>query len=145
MNITSTRGDVATPVWLCARSLLLAAGLVLALPAAAQSPADDSELGEVTVTGSRVARSGFAAPTPTAVVSADDVQRSAPIAIAEALTQMPSFRIASSPTTANTFADLRRMGAQRTLVLIDGRRQRSLAVQWTVDLNVVPSRDGGAY
>ena len=119
--------------------LLLAAGLALALPAVAQSPADDSELGEVTVTGSRVARSGFAAPTPTAVVSADDVQRSAPIAIAEALTQMPSFRIASSPTTANTFADLRRMGAQRTLVLIDGRRHVPSQSNGTVDLNVVPS------
>ena len=108
MNITSTRGTAA-PVRLCTRSLLLAAGLAIALPVVAQSSAD-SELSEVTVTGSRVARSGFSAPTPTAVISADDVQRSAPIAIAEALTQMPSFRIASSPTTANTFADLRRMG-----------------------------------
>ena len=73
------------------------------------------------------------------MVSQEDLQRTAPIAISEALTQMPSFRIASSPVTANTFADLRRVGAQRTLVLIDGRRHVPSQSNGTVDLNVVPA------
>ncbi|MEO6187070.1 MAG: TonB-dependent receptor [Steroidobacteraceae bacterium] len=119
-------------------ALTLAIALALSQAAPAQS-AEDELLGEVTVTGSRVERSGFAAPTPTSVVSAEDMQRSAPIAIAEALAQIPSFRIASSPVTANTFADLRRVGAQRTLVLVDGRRHVPSQSNGTVDLNVVPA------
>jgi iron complex outermembrane recepter protein len=122
-------------------SVSVAVGLAVALSQAAQAqqPAEDELLGEVTVTGSRVERTGFSAPTPTAVVSQEDLQRSAPIAISEALTQIPSFRIASSPVTANTFADLRRVGAQRTLVLIDGRRHVPSQSNGTVDLNVVPA------
>ena len=107
--------------------------------AAQQQPQDDAELGEVTVTGSRVERTGFSAPTPTAVMSSKELESAAPIAISEALTQIPSFRISSSPVTANTFADLRRIGPQRTLVLVDGRRHVPSQSNGTVDLNVVPS------
>lgn len=122
-------------------SVAVAVGLALALaqPAQAQEAGGEDLLTEVTVTGSRVERTGFVAPTPTSVVSSDDLQRTAPIAIAEALTQLPSFRIASSPVTANTFADLRRVGAQRTLVLVDGRRHVPSQSNGTVDLNVVPA------
>ena len=120
-------------------ALALAIALALASAAPAQNAPNDEELGEFTVTGSRIERSGFAAPTPTAVVSAEDLQRSAPIAIAEALAQMPSFRIASSPVTANTFANLRNVGPQRTLVLLDGRRHVPSQSNGTVDLNVVPA------
>jgi len=120
-------------------ALTLAVALALASAATAQNAPQDEELGEFTVTGSRIERSGFAAPTPTAVVTAEDLQRSAPIAIAEALAQMPSFRIASSPVTANTFANLRNVGPQRTLVLLDGRRHVPSQSNGTVDLNVVPA------
>mgnify|MGYP005811037051 CR=1 FL=1 len=118
----------------------VSAAVALALaPAIQAAAAEDDELTEFTVTGSRVERSGFAAPTPTAVVTAEDLQRSAPLAIAEALAQMPSFRIASSPVTANTFANLRNVGPQRTLVLVDGRRHVPSQSNGTVDLNVVPA------
>lgn len=109
----------------------------LAGPLLAQEAGAD--LDEVTVTGSRVERTGFSAPTPTSVMSSDALQRTAPISISEALTQMPSFRIASSPVTANTFANLRNVGPQRTLVLVDGRRHVPSQSNGTVDLNVVPS------
>ncbi len=128
-------------VSVCAVSLGLAAGMLVPTLGWAQedSAQEDTVLEEVTVTGSRVARTGFAAPTPTSVISEEDVLKSAPIAISEALSQLPSFRQTGSPSTANVFADLRRVGPQRTLVLVDGRRHVPTQSNGTVDLNIVPS------
>src|SRR5688572_16744766 len=115
------------------RVLLQGASLVvvaaLASPALAQEPAQ--EVGEVLVTGSRVIRDGSQAPTPVTVVSADELERSSPRNIVEGLTSLPAFRgststntpaLATASNNVGSFLNLRGLGPQRTLVLLDGRR-----------------------
>lgn len=138
----------------------LGAGLALmSVPAFAQS--DDATAQAATgseqsiiVTGSRIARSGFDQPTPVTVLGADQIERQAATNVAEVLNELPSFRPQATPTTTAIFtnnigastADLRGLGANRTLVLINGRRVVPSTVQGSsfanagaVDLNMIPS------
>jgi outer membrane receptor protein involved in Fe transport len=122
-------------------------------PIAPQATAE-AAIGEIVVTGSRLSASGFTAPTPVTVVGADYIQRQAATNVGEVLNQIPSFRAQGSRATAGVFgnnvgaqtADLRGLGANRTLVLIDGRRVVASTVNGgsftpggVVDLNIVPT------
>jgi outer membrane receptor protein involved in Fe transport len=152
------------PSHISASALALIASLALASPATAQEqPAGESiaeeaetppESAPIIVTGSRIARSGFTAPTPVTVLGEEQIARQGTSNIAQVLNEIPAFRAQSSPATTAIFvsnlgastADLRGLGGNRTLVLIDGRRVVASTVAGgsftpanTVDLNLVPS------
>ena len=117
----------------------------------AQAAADAGEAApsDIVVTGSRIARNGFSAPTPTTVVGIQDIQKAAPANIADFVNQLP--QLSGSATTrtnnANTSTganglnalNLRSLGTNRTLVLLDGRRVVSSATNAAVDINNLPS------
>ena len=88
------------------------------------------------------------------VVGAEQIQRQAAVNVAQVLNDLPSFRPQATPTTNAIFtnnigastADLRGLGANRTLVLINGRRVVPSTVQGSsfasagaVDLNMIPT------
>jgi iron complex outermembrane receptor protein len=110
------------------------------------TPAEASA-GEIIVTGSRVARQGFDAPTPTKVLSAVDLQRRGSTNVGDFLNEIPAFRPSQNNQTATTsfnstgqvYADLRGLGNVRTLTLIDGRRHVPSAATGQVDLNLIPT------
>ncbi len=104
-------------------------------------PSFAAEIEEVVVTASsRLEASGFSAPTPTTVLGAEQIQSTTPETIADALKlAVPSFRTTSLSSTSTTFANLRSLGANRTLVLIDRRRIVPTQPDGTVDLNMIPS------
>src|SRR5687767_13306531 len=52
---------------------------------------------EVVVTGSRVTRDGYEAPTPVTVASSEQLELAAPSTLSDALNQLPSFRGSSKP------------------------------------------------
>ncbi len=90
------------------------------------------ELTVVVVTGSRINASGFSAPTPTTMISAEDLQKSAQPNIFSAITKLPSLMGSTGVTTGtnstssgtqglSSFA-LRGLGTIRTLTLLDGQR-----------------------
>ena len=139
--------------WLLSASpSVMAAALfsVTAAPASAQAPANAS-VEEVVVTASRIERTGYTAPTPTTVVSAEVIQRRAVVNIGDALVEVPAFRNAVTPSagglgnTGAYLADLRGLGPTRTLVLLDRGRLPSTLVPGvggtagTTDLNVIPT------
>jgi outer membrane receptor protein involved in Fe transport len=109
----------------------------------------EGETREILVTGSRVLRNGFAAPTPVTVLSREQLLVSAPGQIADALNQLPVFANSLRPsTTASSFTgaqgnggnylNLRGLGPNRTLVLLDGRRMPSNSLGW-IDTNAFPN------
>jgi outer membrane receptor protein involved in Fe transport len=120
-----------------------------AAPAAdpAQTAADAEDQGAIVITGSRVARDGFDAPTPTTVLSADELQARGTTQIGAFLNEVPAFRASTSPQTnpqssrgaGQYFADLRGLGNVRTLVLVDGRRFTPSSPEGQVDLNMIPT------
>ena len=126
-------------IWYAGSALSL---LAATSPASAQTSEDEAARAEneIVVSGSRIQRSGFDAPTPTTVIGEDELRQGNRPSIAQVLTDMPAFRATFSPatTTGNTSsstsaADLRSLGSNRTLTLLNGHRFNGSA-----DLNTVP-------
>jgi iron complex outermembrane recepter protein len=124
--------------------IVFVAGAFSCSTAQAQEPA---ALEEVTVTGSRIVRDGITAPTPVTVVSSERLQNLGATNIGDVLNTLPSFRASSNPQTANiqpraagtNLADLRGLGTNRTLVLVNGRRFVPSTLEGAVDLNQIPT------
>ncbi len=143
-------GSQATPGFLKVAQRSAEPALAAAAPAAAAA-AEAPE--EIVVTGSRVARDGFSAPTPTTVVGIEEIRTRAASNITEVLNELPAFRASQTPaaaarggsTNGGSFLDLRGLNGQgptatpRTLVLVDGRRFTSSNAKGQVDLNLIPS------
>ncbi|RYD26875.1 MAG: TonB-dependent receptor, partial [Lysobacteraceae bacterium] len=102
-------------------------------PTAATAPdAASGDSGDIVVTGSRIVSNGFAAPTPTTVIGAAQIQGNAQPNVFTTIAQLPSLQ-GSSGSATNTFStssgqqglsslSLRGLGPIRTLTLLDGQR-----------------------
>jgi outer membrane receptor protein involved in Fe transport len=128
--------------------LALSTATALAQTTPAKTAGDES-LGEVIVTGTRIVRDGYTAPTPVTVVTTEELQRAAPSSIPDGLNQLPQFSgssnntanrggTATNPSTGN-YLSLRNLGPIRTLVLLDGQRLPPTSFDGTVDANIIPS------
>jgi iron complex outermembrane receptor protein len=99
-----------------------------AFPGAALGQDDVAVLDRVEVTGSRIKRVDIEGPLPISTISREDIDASGQISVAEVL-RGTSFNTFGSwkPTSgfiaqSQSVVDLRGLGGERTLVLIDGRR-----------------------
>jgi iron complex outermembrane recepter protein len=107
---------------------------------------DDSELEEVVITGSRIRTTGMETPTPVTAMEQTELTTMAPGNMIESLSLLPQFLNNSSPQTSSNYAgsggasnlNLRGIGSQRTLVLLDGRRVTPSSRTMTVDINLFP-------
>jgi len=120
---------------------------VLALSAAlaqqADAATDDAEA--IVVTGSRLA-TGFIAPTPVTTVGAAEIEQRGATNLGEVLAQLPSIRSNGFNTAGVTSRsggqinpDLRGLGSQRTLVLLNGRRHVPSETNGNVDIKLIPT------
>lgn len=105
-----------------------------------------SSLQEVVVTGSRIAlNSPYDATNPITTFSAANLKLSGAVNVEQALDQAPQF-VASTNGGAqsnlvpggNAYIDLRGLGPQRTLVLVNGRRFTVQGTDFTTDINTIP-------
>jgi outer membrane receptor protein involved in Fe transport len=115
--VTSIRSGL-----LCASAL---AGVLCAAPALAQ----ETEVSEVVITGSRIAAAGM-------------------VTVENVLNELPQFVPSNGAGTNTTnfvttpgqaYANLRGLGPTRTLVLVDGRRMVAGNPNAVVDLNTIPT------
>lgn len=102
---------------------------------------------EIVVTGSRIVRDGNNAPTPTTVLSRQDIDARNPTNIADSVNQLPALGTGNTPRTTTLFANAtgganqlnaRDLGVARTLVLLDGRRVVGSGLSPAVDVNLLP-------
>src|SRR5688572_18253202 len=70
-----------------------------AAPPAAAETGQEGEGVDITVTGSRVARDGFQAPTPTTVLTSEALQNRGVTNIGDLVNEIPSFRPSQSNQT----------------------------------------------
>ncbi len=115
----------------------------------ANQTAQAAPVEEIVVTGSRVVRDGYSAPTPVSVVSVQDINRDSPTNIADFVNKMPAFANSTSPHNSQTNVgaggagvnnlNLRSLGSNRTLVLLDGNRIAPAALNGAVDTNSFPT------
>jgi outer membrane receptor protein involved in Fe transport len=109
---------------------------------------EDTLIEEITVSATRITAKGFTAPTPTTVLGAEDLQRTAEPNIFDAIVQLPSLQGNASVATGtnNTSTglnglssfNLRGLGTIRTLTLLDGERVVPANVTGVPDISVFP-------
>jgi iron complex outermembrane receptor protein len=143
-----TRIDPTAIAALPRTTLAIAIGCTLCAGVApAQEPTPrPGGLEEITVTGSRITRDGMNTPTPVTAITAEDMQMMAPGQFIDSLDYLPPFFMNDAPDTAASKSqsagaanvNLRGLGAQRTLVLLDGRRMVPSNRLGAVDINLFP-------
>ncbi len=138
------------------------AALTCALPGAAiaqstqEAPAQsaaEQDNSEIVVTGTRIIRDGFQAPTPLTVLTQEEILNQSPSNnIADFVNQMPALAGSTRPANSRlnlssgqagiNALNLRNLDGSstgtRTLVLIDGRRSVGSTITGIVDINTIP-------
>jgi len=125
---------------------LFGAALITGPSAYAQSEATDIE--EINISGSRIQRDGYSAPTPVSVLNSDEINAVAPANITDFVSTLPSIQgTATASTNSGSLSNgqagiatlnLRSLGANRTLVLLDGQRSVTSATTGLIDINTFP-------
>ncbi|MBL0966574.1 MAG: TonB-dependent receptor plug domain-containing protein, partial [Blastomonas sp.] len=102
----------------------------------------------ITVTGSRIARDGYDAPTPVNVVTEAELDAEPQANIGDYVSTLPAVKGSQSSSTNSgslsngqagiATVNLRNLGANRTLILIDGQRSVASATVGFVDVQTVP-------
>ncbi len=129
---------------------LLAAFSVLSGPVLVQGAAEESEtlLEEVTVSASRLRQvTGYESPTPVTMLTTQDMEARGSTNIADLINEVPSFSGTMTPTSTvlnsrqngRNGLDIRGLGTNRNLVLVNGRRFVPFEEFGTVDINSIPS------
>lgn len=150
MGSSIRRAPVAVAVALA----ISGATLVQAAEEAAKAQTD--EIAEVTVTGSRIRRSvGMDTPTPVTAISVEELQTMSASSLTEAMVQLPQF---FNSNTAENFGqivggggdfftspgggslNLRGVGSNRTLTLLDGRRMPPASIFGGPDISTFPDQ-----
>ena len=122
-------------------------------PEQGEGQADRSSAGnsDIVVTGSRVITNGNNSPTPVTVISPEQVQAVQPGNLADTLQVLPVFSgsrgSGSNPSATGSVGagngsanqlNLRNLGTQETLVLMDGRRVPPTLISGIVDVDSIP-------
>ena len=150
-------------------SLLLGATAIAMLPAvaaaqsAAPAPASPAAANEeeaivppagesrIVVTGSRITRQDYTATSPIVTIDAELLEESSAVNLEANLNRLPQFTPAltqfvtgdiqanANNTIGASTVSLRSLGANRNLVLIDGRRGAPINGSGVIDINSIPS------
>ena len=130
-------------------SLLTTSSLVVQ-PALAQDDVDDEDIEEIIVTSSRIQKPDYAFSNPVISVDAEAISFSGATNVTDFLKDLPALTGSldgNDAAGANAFIggtgltllDLRNLGIDRTLILVDGRRHvASLPGSAAVDVDTIP-------
>lgn len=127
------------------RLALIAAGTAGAGAFAPGVQAQDAELEQIVVTGSRIARPDYESASPVVTVGQQLFAQTGSGSVDTVINALPQF-VPSITSTSNNPSnagqsniDLRGLGSNRVLVLMNGRRIVPANGTGTVDLNLLPS------
>ena len=121
------------------------------IPAAPAAEAASAGGGTIVVTGSRIQRRDFESDSPIITVGDDFLESSSSVSLDQSLAKLPQFVAGQNQTTSAAdfqpnptsspgiaTVNLRGLGANRTLVLLDGRRTQPANAALLVDINTIP-------
>lgn len=111
---------------------------------AQEEAATDESVEKIAVTGSRIRKAEFASNAPIATVGAEQFQLTATVNTESLLNTLPQVipgldRTSNNPGNGTATVDLRGLGTNRTLVLINGTRAVPTTSGGTVDINSIPT------
>ncbi len=117
-------------------------------PADATAAASDDPGEAIVVTGSRIARTGYDSPTPVNIVTDAELKAEPQANLGDFVNTLPSV-VGSQTSSTNSGSlsngqagiatvNLRALGSQRTLILIDGQRSVASSAVGLVDVQTIP-------
>ncbi len=126
----------------------LTSALGMSTAVAQDNSSDDEMLEEILVTGSRVVRTELESVSPIQIIGETEIEFSGVNSVATLLNELPAAGVPGSVDTATNFRstttglntlNLRNLGSQRTLILVNGRRHiGGSAGTQTVDVSMIP-------
>lgn len=139
-----------------AAASVLATGFAAITPVALAQNTEDSVDEEqddvavqetVVITGSRIQRKDFVSPSPLVTVGIEQIEDSGKTTLDDYLRELPQFAPGSGDFSNDSNAgaapratlNLRGLGAERNLVIMDGRRLMSSNADGAIDINTLPS------
>ena len=106
---------------------------------------------DVIVTGSRIARRDYSSATPIVTVNKQSFEQNSSPALDDTLNQLPQFQVgqnavsqaaqgqpSATQSPGAAFLNLRGLGPNRNLVLLDGRRAQPSNATLAIDINTIP-------
>ncbi|MFN3818098.1 TonB-dependent receptor domain-containing protein [Blastomonas sp.] len=103
----------------------------------------------IVVTGSRIERPNLSSPSPVTSITIADLPSGGDVSLGDALNELPALRSTFSQSNSTRFIgtaglnllDLRGLGTNRTLVVVNGRRHITSqpGVPTSVDINTIPT------
>ena len=129
----------------------LAAGVCACLAFGGTAYGQSDGVEEVLVTGSRIVRRDLDAPSPIITVDSELFEQNSSVAVEAVLNQFPQFNPGATQFTTGEIQptattspgastlNMRGLGANRSLVLLDGRRAQPVNAAMTVDVNTIPA------
>lgn len=152
-NANNLKRSLLTTTWFvgAASTAALSASAAYAQGAPAQpQPSAAASAQEIIVTGSRIQNPNILSLQPVQGVTAEAIQETGAVNVQEVLLENPVFGTPESSRSNSAFqvngagsatVDLRDLGSDRTLVLINSRRVvAGIAGSTTVDINVIPTQ-----
>ncbi len=147
MRRSSWNSSITARTLLGTAALSFCAGAAFAQDQGTKAKALEPE--EVIVTGTRIRNAGYQAPTPVTAVDTASLLTVTPSTIAEGLKTLPAltgqsalggryYCCAAGTAAAGAFLELRQLGPNRTLVLLNGNRIAPSTSSGVVDVNVLP-------
>src|SRR5262249_40072989 len=131
-------------------SIASAAGAAVETPTAlAQEASDEAATSQIVITGSRIATPELESPVPITILNSQTIQEEGSTNVSNLIRKLPSVGTSLLSTTNSNFLvsgsginsiNLRNLGDQRTLVLVNGRRfTPGVAGNSVVDFNMIPT------
>ncbi|MFC4254492.1 TonB-dependent receptor domain-containing protein [Croceibacterium xixiisoli] len=134
----------------CSAAITMPAFAQDAAPAAGEEAAPQQQQ-SIIVTGSRIARPDYNATSPIVSVDSELIEQSSAVNLEANLNKLPQFSPAltqfdaaeiqpnANVTPGASTISLRQLGANRNLVLLDGRRATPINGTGVIDINTIPS------
>ena len=147
LALRSSQGKFATgPVTTVARCAILtgaAAAAVTALPSV-YAQAQDNPVEELVITGTRIRQPGVVSSSPIYSIGAEEIERQQEPELEKILRLLPvtapsDGQNVNNGTQGAATIDLRGMGSQRTLVMMNGRRMVPFNDDGEVDTSMIPT------
>lgn len=145
LSTLDKRNPIAKAVKLALIAGAAASAVSTSTVIAAEDETEADESSErITITGSRIRRTEFVSNAPVAVIDSAQFDVSGTVNTESLLNTMPQVipgldRTSNNPGNGTATVDLRGLGTNRTLVLVNGTRAMPTTAGGTVDINSIPT------
>lgn len=118
---------------------------LLSTPVFAQDAAEEDQASTIIVTGSRIPRIEVESVSPVATVGAEQIELTGTVTVESLINDLPQVVPGNNRTSNNSGGenfstlDLRGLGPQRTLILVDGERLAASSTSGVTDISQIPT------